>query len=182
MARTLTVKKGGGNDFSKGWKTVTISKAKYGEFSGTQFLDIWFEGYPDTFNARIYATKDPNGEEFAIGQVFRFANAGITSALEGPDGMVIKMDDDPQLLKGKQLNAYFHPDGDYTRVLKQFAPTVFSNEVETFQEKDIEYWKSSAEKYYNNYVLKDNSSDSMTAAVADSNNEDTTVSAENIPF
>lgn len=154
MARTLKVKKGGGNDFSPGWKEVIISKATYGEFNGTQYLDIWFEGYPDTFNARVYEAKDSNGEEFAIGQVFRFANAGITSALEGPGELVIKMDDNPELLTGKNINAYFYPDGEYTRVLKQFAPTMFSNDVESFQEKDITYWKSSAEKYYNGYVLK----------------------------
>ena len=175
MARTLTVKKGGGNDFSKGWKTVTISKAKYGEFSGTQFLDIWFEGYPDTFNARIYATKGSNGEEFAIGQVFRFANAGITGGLEGPEGIVVKMDDNPELLKGKQLNAYFHPDGKYTRVLKQFAPTVFANDVESFQEKDVDYWKSSAEKYFNNYVANKTSSNGF---ISDGPNNATEEAAE----
>ena len=153
MARTLKVKKGGGNDFAAGWKTVVISKAVYGDFNGTQYLDMWFQGYPETFNARVYATTDSAGEEFAIGQVFRFANAGITSALESDGEMLIKMDDNPELLIGKSINAYFYPDGKYTRVLKQFAPTAFSNEVEAFQDKDVEYWKSSAEKYYNGYVL-----------------------------
>ena len=177
MARTLKVKKGGGNDFTPGWKQVMISKATYGDFNGTQFLDMWFDGYPDTFNARIYATSDSNGEEFAIGQVFRFANAGITSALEGPEEMVIKMDDNPELLTGKSINAYFYADGKYTRVLKQFAPTVFSNQVETFQEKDVAYWKSSAEKYYNGYVLNKISEASTDQATASTNTE-----TANIPF
>ncbi len=158
MSRTMTIKKGGGNDFSEGWKQVTISKAKYGTFNGTQFLDMWFNGYPDTFNARVYATKGKDGEEFAIGQVFRFANAGITSGLEGPEGIVMKLDDNPELLSGKSINAYFYPDGDYSRVLKQFAPTVFSNDVESFQEKDVEYWKGAAKKYYDNYVANKTSS------------------------
>ena len=152
MARTFTVKKSGGTDYSPGWKLLTISKAKYDDYNGTQCLDMWFEGYPDSFNARVYATTGSNGEEFAIGQVFRFANAGITSGLEGPEGIVIKMDDNPSLLVGQKLNGYFYKDGEYTRVLKQFAPTIFTNEVETFQEKDTDYWKASAEKYYNNFI------------------------------
>jgi len=139
MSRTMTIKKGGGTDFSQGWKTVTIANAKYGDYNGTQYLDLWFEGYPETFNARIYATKGSNGEEFAIGQVFRFANAGITGGLEGPE------------------------DGEYTRVLKQFAPTVFANDVESFQEKDVDYWKGSAERYYNNYIANKSSSNGFVS-------------------
>ena len=162
MARTFTVKKSGGTDYTEGWKLLTISNAVYADFNGTQCLDMYFECYPETFNARVYATTGSNGEEFAIGQVFRFANAGITSGLEGPDGIVIKMDDNPELLKGKQLNGFFYKDGEFSRVLKQFAPTVFTNEVETFNEKDVEYWKGSAEKYYENYIAKKEQKDNTS--------------------
>ena len=91
--RTMTLKKGG-TDFGPGWKTVTVKTAKYGDWEGKKFLDLTFESYPDTLNDRVYATTGKNGEEFAIGQVFRFANAGISGGLEGPDGnMLMKIDD-----------------------------------------------------------------------------------------
>ena len=91
MARTMTVNKGGSNLYDEGWKTLTITRAAYGVYNDLKYLDVWFQGYPENLNARIYEKKT-NGEEWAIGQVFRFANAGITGGLEGADGkMVIKM-------------------------------------------------------------------------------------------
>jgi hypothetical protein len=165
MARTMTVNKGGGGaSYGEGWKTLTISRAAYGVFNDAKYLDIWFEGYPENFNARIYA-KVSNGEEWAIGQVFRFANAGITGGLEGTDGkMVIKMDDSPIQLQGKQVNAYLYKDGKYSRILKQFAPTTFTNVAETFSEEDVTYWKGKAIKFFEGYVKPklENSSDENT--------------------
>ena len=120
MARTITIKKGGGGIYSPGWHELTISKAKYSEYQGTQCIDIWFKDYPDNFNARVYAKNGKNGEEFAIGQVYRFANAGITGSLEGPDKtMMIKIDDSAEALEGCKLNGYFYKDGEYSRCLKQ---------------------------------------------------------------
>ena len=151
--RTMTLKKGG-TDFGPGWKIVTVSGAEYGDWNGTKYLDVTFEGYPETLNARVYAATGKNGEEFAIGQVFRFANAGISGGLEGPDGNVLmKLDDEPSNLIGKHVNVYFYKDGEYSRVLKQFAPTVFHNEVEGFNDNDVTYWKEKAEKYYQEYVV-----------------------------
>ena len=133
MARTFTVKKSGGTDYSPGWKLLTISKAKYDDYNGTQCLDMWFEGYPDSFNARVYATTGSNGEEFAIGNLFRFANAGITDALESANGeTIIKMNDDAAELVGKTVNAYFYKDGKFTRALGQIAPVPFKNIVEEY--------------------------------------------------
>jgi hypothetical protein len=152
--RTLTVRKGSGTNYITGWHTLTVSNAKYGDFNGTKFLDVWFEGYPENFTMRVYEAKSPDGEEFAIGQIFRFANAGITDGLDGPDGnVVVKIDDDTGHLTGKELNVYFHKDGDYTRALKQCAPVCFKNIIEEFNEHDVEYWKGRAEKYYTDYVL-----------------------------
>ena len=63
MARTLTVKKGNGdNPDSPGWHEVTISKALYGDWNGTKFLDICFEGYAEKMNARIYEKMGKDGE------------------------------------------------------------------------------------------------------------------------
>ena len=150
--RTLTVRKSGTN-FSLGWHRLNISDAKYGTYNDMKFLDIWFDGYPENFTMRVYEKRGKNGEEFAIGQIFRFANAGITEALEGPDNnVVVKIDDNASNLKGSHLNVYFHKDGDYVRALKQVAPTVFHNTAEEFTEDDVEYWKGRAEKYYLDYV------------------------------
>ena len=152
--RTMTLKKGG-TDFGPGWKTVTVKNAKYGDWEGKKFLDMTFDGYPDTLNARVYATVGKNGEEFAIGQVFRFANAGISGGLDGTDGStVLKIDDNPDNLKGKRLNAYFYKDGQYSRILKQFAPTAFNNDLEIFNDSDVDYWKGRAVQYFNDYVAK----------------------------
>ena len=186
MARTLTINKGGGGNYGEGWKTLTISKAAYGEWNDTKYIDVWFDGYPDNFNARIYA-KTSNGEEWAIGQVFRFANAGITGALDGADGkMIIKMDDDPVQLVGKHVNVYLYKDGKYSRILKQFAPTPFTNDAESFNEDDVEYWKGKAHKYFTEYVQtklgKSNNEGDDFVSSATTNEETNETADADIPF
>ena len=183
MARTITIKKGGGGQYSPGWHELKVSKAKYNEYQGTKCIDIWFKGYPDNFNARVYAKNGKNGEEFAIGQVFRFANAGITGSLDGPDKtMMIKIDDSAEALVGNKLNCFFYKDGEYSRCLKQFAPTVFKNEVEEFKENDVLYWKSRAEKYYDEYV-KDNITTTDSTFVSPTESDTSTgVTSDDIPF
>ena len=64
MPRTMTVSKGGGVSYEEGWKTATISRAAYGVFNEAKYLDVWFEGYPENFNARIYAKKMVNIVEY----------------------------------------------------------------------------------------------------------------------
>ena len=154
MARTLTINKGGGGtDYTPGWKELEISRAAYGEYNDAKYIDIWFDGYPENVNTRVYAKVGKDGEEWAIGQVFRFANAGITGALDGANGnVVIKMDDSAEQLKGKTVNAFFYKEGKYSRILKQFAPTVFTNAAEQFTEEDVQYWKTKAHKYFTEYV------------------------------
>ena len=156
MTRTLTIKKSkGGNMFSEGWHTATVSSAKYGTWNDTKFLDVCFDGYSENMNMRVYAKEGKNGEEFAIGNIFRFANAGITDGLEGADGnTTIKLDDSPEVLIGKEVNIFLYKDGDYSRVLGQIAPTVFENMVESFTEKDVDYWKSKAHQYFTNFISK----------------------------
>jgi|TARA_Y100001951_G_scaffold90358_1_gene83435 hypothetical protein len=176
--RTLTVRKSSGVNYTTGWHTLTVSNAKYGDFESHKFLDVWFEGYSDNFTMRVYEKLSESGEEFAIGQVFRFANAGIVDGLDGPDeNVVVKIDDDASHLVGKELNVFFHKDGEYTRALKQCAPTCFKNIIEEFHENDVEYWKSRAEKYYTDYVL--NKTNGTTAT---SNGTTDTHEAAEIPF
>ena len=189
MARTMTVNKGGGVSYGEGWQTATISRAAYGVFNEAKYLDVWFESFPDNFNARIYA-KVSNGEEWAIGQVFRFANAGITGGLEGPDGkVVIKMDDSPAQLANKQVNIYLYKDGKYSRILKQFVPVPFTNPAETFTDKDVEYWKGRAERYFTDYVKpklsqEEGSSDFVSSVSTDTGTSESTsgTTDEEIPF
>ena len=154
MTRTLTIKKGsGGSKFSPGWHTATISTAKYGDWNDAKFLDVCFEGYSEKMNMRVYAKEGKNGEEFAIGNVFRFANAGITDGLEGADGNVtIKLDDSAEALIGKEVNIFLYKDGDYSRVLPQVAPIPFKNIIEEFNSQDVDYWKSRAESFFDKWV------------------------------
>ena len=152
--RTLTIKSGGGNNiYSTGWHELIVSKAKYDEWNGSKCIDVYFDEYPENFNMRIYAKTGQDGEEFAIGQLFRFANAGISSALEGPDGTkVVKMDDSPEALIGKKMNVYFYKDGKYSRALSKTAPIPFENAAESFNPADVDYWKGRAEDYFTKYV------------------------------
>ena len=153
MVRTLTVKTGGGSSFSTGWHTKLISKAEYGDYNGTKYLDVWFDDFPESLNMRVYEKKNATGEEFAIGNLFRYANAGITSALEGANNTkVIKLDDSVEALIGKNINVYVHKDGKYSRVLNQCAPTEFENVVEKFSADDVQYWKDRAIKYFEEYI------------------------------
>jgi len=150
--RTLTVKQGGSN-WATGWHTLTVSKAKYGNYNESKFLEVGFKDYPDNFTLRIYAKVGKDGEEFAIGNVFRFANAGIQEVLEGTGGdKVVKLDDSAEQMVDKQLNVFFYKDGDYTRAYSSVAPTVFENSIDTFVERDVEYWKNKAETRFRDYT------------------------------
>ena len=153
--RTLTIKKGAGeNNFAPGWKTATITKAAYGDYNGSKFLDVWFEGFHENMNMRVYAKEGQDGEEFAIGQIFRFANAGIVEGLEGPDGnTIIKFSDNADNLKASTLNVLIYKDGQYSRICKQPAPTVFDNAADSFSEDDVKFWKQKAEAYFQKYVV-----------------------------
>jgi len=174
--RTITVKKQtGGGKFSPGWKEVEITKAAYGDFNGTKYIDCFFNDYPDSLNLRIYEKKGKDGEEFAIGRLFRFANAGITEVLSGPDGdNVVKIDDSAASLVGKKVNVYFYKDGKYSRVLSSVAPTVFENQLETFSDDDVTYWKGAAENYFHKFVANKLQNEDTS--------ESTTSNDDEVPF
>ena len=153
MSRTLTLPKKGTGLWNEGWHECTISKAEYGEWNDSKYIDVWFEGYPDNFNMRVYAKIGRNDEEFAIGNLFRFANAGISDALESAEGeTIIKMEDEAEELTGKLVNVFFYKNGKFTRILNQVAPMEFENVVETIGSDDVSYWKGRAEKYFNERV------------------------------
>ena len=186
--RTLTIKQGG-SSWATGWHTLTVSTAKYGTYNDSKFLELGFEDYPENFTLRIYAKKGKDGEEFAIGNVFRFANAGITEVLEGTGGdKVVKLDDSSEQMVGKKLNIFFYKDGDYTRAYSSVAPTVFENSIDTFTETDVEFWKSKAETRFRNYtpsngtVNTENGASSLPLSVQGGPAEATVVKSEEIPF
>jgi len=159
MARTLTLPKKGSGNWSEGWHTLTISKAEYGEWNGSKFIDVWFNDYPENFNLRMYAKVGKDGEEFAIGNLYRFADAGITDALESAEGeTVLKIDDSAEALAGKSINVMFYKDGKFTRILSNVAPTEFTNIVDKFDAKDVQYFKGKAESFFSKWIepkLKD---------------------------
>ena len=186
--RTLTIKQGG-SSWATGWHILTVSTAKYGTYNDSKFLEIGFSDYPDNFTLRIYAKKDPkSGEEFVIGNVFRFANAGITEVLEGTGGdKVVKLDDSAEQMVGKKLNIFFYKDGDYTRAYSSVAPTVFENGIDTFTESDVEFWKGKAETRFHNYtpgngtVSTNGTTDTLPLSVQGGIAEETKAT-EDIPF
>jgi len=166
--RTLTVKQGG-SSWGTGWHTLTVSTAKYGTYNESKFLELGFKDYPDNFTLRIYAKIGRDGEEFAIGNVYRFANAGITEVLEGTGGdKVAKIDDSAEQMVGRQLNILFYKDGDYTRAYSSVAPTVFENSIDTFTEKDVEFWKGKAETRFHNYTPGQGTVNTTNGTVTDS--------------
>ena len=187
--RTLTVKQGG-SLWSTGWHTLTVSTAKYGDYNGSKFLEIGFKDYPDNFTLRIYAKVGKDGEEFVIGNVFRFANAGITEVLEGTGGdKVVKLDDSAKEMIGKQLNIFFYKDGDYTRAYSSVAPTVFENAIDTFTENDVEFWKNKAETRFSNYTPGNGTVNTGNGVATETNgvsvpvdHNTKTTATEDIPF
>ena len=186
--RTLTVRQGG-SVWTTGWHTLTVNTAKYGTYNESKFLELGFKDYPDNFTLRIYAKIGKDGEEFAIGNVFRFANAGITEVLEGTGGdKVAKIDDSAEQMVGRQLNVFFYKDGEYTRAYSSVAPTVFENAIDTFTERDVDFWKEKAETRFRNYtpgngtVSTETSVSSLPLSVQGGIADDTTKATEDIPF
>jgi len=157
MPITMTIKKGSGSgNFKPGWSEVTANKAKYGTLeNGSRFIDVWFEGYPDTFNLRMYAKQSKSGEEFAIANLFRFAQAGITEVVDSASDneVVVKIDDSAEQLIGKSFNIYLYKNSDgYYRVLQRVVPVEGENSLDTFKENDVAYWKGRAEDYFTQWV------------------------------
>jgi|TARA_Y100000310_G_scaffold42736_1_gene39954 hypothetical protein len=151
--RTMTTGSGSGADFSTGWKDLLIKKAEYGDYNGKRYLDIWFEDYPDNMKTRVWEAINPKTkEEFRISNWFRFSQSGIQEVLDNGTGKpIITYDDDAILLEGMPINVYVHDeyskkdDRYYARIWNEPAPTAGEGEHLTFTEKDVEYWKKSAE-------------------------------------
>ena len=76
------------------------------------------------------------------------------------------------------MNVYLYKDGKYSRILNRTAPTVFENAAESFNQSDVDYWKSKAESYYKAFVLpKVENKKSEEPTTSESSESD-----DNIPF
>ena len=98
----ITVKEKSGTSFGEGWKNVTISQAKRGDYNGSGFVDLWFEDYPETLKCRIWEARGQDGEEFSVSNMIRSCNPDVLEEHESEDGTkMASLDDSPASLKGK---------------------------------------------------------------------------------
>ena len=147
MGIVVTKKEGGGYD--DGWKTIVISEATKGDFNGTKYIDLFFEGYPETVHCRIWETRNKDGEEFSISNMVRYSNPTILEEMDKDGIAAANLDDSPAGLKGKSLQVlFFKKANGYSGISKNVAPAVpFQNIVDNFDENRIARIKESAETY-----------------------------------
>ena len=139
MGIVVTKKEGGGYD--EGWKTVVVSNAVKGDFNGSKYIDLHFEGYPETVKCRVWEARNKDGEEFSVSNILEeMARDGTAAA---------SLDDSPNGLKGKTLQVLFYKKANgYSEISQKVAPAVpFQNIVDNFDENRITRIKESAEKY-----------------------------------
>ena len=139
----------GTGTWAEGWHELTIESAEYGDYNGSKFIDVLFEGYPKNFNLRIYeAINKETHEEFALARLFKMANAGIIDKIKSPNGKeAIQYDDDPKFLVGKKINTYFYKEGEYKRISNRIAPVVQDGDIISYTPNDVLFWKKVAEEY-----------------------------------
>ena len=98
----LSVKEG--VDLPTGWTEVTIANTEDGNYNGTRYIDLFFTGMPESVKCRIWSAKNKEtGEDFGIGNLFYYADAGLTEVDGG-----VSIDDNANHLKGKKLNVLFY--------------------------------------------------------------------------
>ena len=167
--RTLTVRKTTGVTFDEGWHEVVMNKAvpgKYDGADGTKYLDVFFDGFPETLKLRVHEKfNKETKEEFAVLNLFRFSNSGIKEVLEGTDGnMTIGIEDEPENLIGNKVNVFFYKNKEgYTNVSEIIAPSIFKNDLEEFDEAGVERMKTSCgeriKRYLNNSPTENSTPD-----------------------
>ena len=150
--RTMTVASGDGK-WSPGWHQVTVTDAKPGVWEGPErkkkYIDLFFDGYPETFRLRVYEAFSKDNEEFAMARFFKVANAGILEELKDANGKaVIQFDDDPENLKGASFHALFYKNEEgYMRIWDRIAPVLAESPLK-YSADDIKFWKSNSREAY----------------------------------
>ena len=145
----VVTKKEGGGGYDEGWKTVTISDASKGVFNGSKYIDLHFEGYPETIKCRVWEARNKDGEEFSVSNMVRYINPTILEEMDKDGTTAANLDDSPAGLKGKSLQVLFYKKANgYSEISQKVAPAEpFQNIVDNFDENRILRIKESAETY-----------------------------------
>ena len=141
----LKLTKSEGANYPTGWHTVTIDRADDGKFDESRYIDLFFKDHPENLKCRVWsAVNGTTGEDFGIGNLFHYANAGITSSDDG----TVSIDDNVRHLHGKTLNVLFYSNaGGYTDAAQRVVPTVQDTEHVSFSESHVENLKAKAEAW-----------------------------------
>ena len=189
--KTMPVSSGTGQ-YNVGWHDLLITKAEYGVWkrpdnTDRKYIDLWFDGYPNHMNLRMYeVVNKETGEEFKIANLFRYANAGIIDVLNDPTGKkpIIQYDDDATNLVGKRIHAYFYKEqktgNEYGRIFDTVAPVEQEGDHITWTADQVFALKASAEKNFNRV----HSSDTTTngTLLKSTPITQTSTSSDDVPF
>jgi hypothetical protein len=169
MGIVVTKKEGGGYD--EGWRTVIISDATKGDFNGSKYVDLHFEGYPDNLKCRVWEARSQDGEEFSVTNMVRYSNPNILEEMDKDGTAAANLDDTPAGLKGKSLQVLFYKKANgYSEVSQKVAPAVpFQNIVDNFDESKIARIKQSAETYQ----ARRNEANGVTTETTEAKSEET---------
>ena len=145
----ITIKENSNKSFAEGWHTVTVREAEIGDFNGSKFIDLRFEGYPETVKCRVWEARNKDGEEFSVTNMVRYCNPTILEEMDKDGTAAASLDDSPNGLKGKSLQVLFYKKANgYSEISQKVAPAVpFQNIVDNFDENRIARIKESAETY-----------------------------------
>lgn len=186
--KTMSATSGSGQ-YNAGWHELTISKAEYGSWKGPKgtkrYIDVWFEGYSENMNMRVYETTTKEGEEFKIANLFKMANAGILHVLQDPTGKrpVIQYDDEATNLVGKTVNTFFYKEtktgNEYSRIFDSVAPVAQEGEHLSFTVDQVAGIKKSVETNYNKRAVSQTNSNGFAESTV---SETTDTVYEDIPF
>ena len=145
----IVVKKSSETGFTEGWHEVTIENAVVGDYNDSRYIDLHFDGYPESLKCRVWEARNQEGEEFSISNMVRYSNPDILEELSTDGVLSANLDDSPAGLKGKKLQVLFYKkDNGYTEVFQKVAPAVpFENIIDNITEERILKIKTSAEAY-----------------------------------